>query len=92
MSDDIKKILEEVLDSRNQLYSKEHADHHEWMRTIGKPFIQKLIQESLDKASRNKKVREAVWVWGTITVLGAITTFLYHKGEHLMNLLFSGTP
>lgn len=68
---EIKEVLEEVLDERQQIDIKVHAKHHD--------FISVLIEEQRLKCERCERIKQQVYGWAIITVLAAIGAYVADK-------------
>jgi len=77
-SNDIKKVMEEVLESHTTASSKLHEKHH--------AFIDILLDERKRKQERNEKIKAQVYGWGIITmitsILSGIGYAMYHYIKH----------
>lgn len=74
--DDLKKVLEEVLDARAPVDKETHIKHH--------AFIDILLEEREKSKARNEKIKTQVIGWGVVVVLSGIGTAIYQWFEHFV--------
>ena len=80
--DDFKEAIKEALEERAPVDQETHIKHHD--------YIDKMIEEAEERIERNKKIKQAVYIWGTLGILSYVATVLHDKWEEIMHVLFSG--
>jgi hypothetical protein len=72
--EDIRSVVDELLDARNRIDSATHVEHHR--------FIEEEIERRKRRRDLIERVKQQVIGWGVIALLGAIGTAVYSWVTH----------
>lgn len=79
---ELREALREELEARAPVDKETHLQHHR--------FLEEMIQETKERKDRNKAIKKAVYIWGTLGFLSWLATFLHDKWHDIVQLFVSG--